>query len=130
MREEIDTGLPTPGQPFSWATGAGDFVFTTHGPVTVDGSILQGDIEAQTRLTLDNLRRALAAAGCDLDDVVQAQIFLVDVADMAPVDAVYRTVFRPPWPTRASLVVAALVAPGMRIELSVIARRPGTRALG
>lgn len=130
MREEIDTGLPTPGQPFAWATGAGDFVFTTHGPVTADGSILQGDIAAQARLTLDNLGRALAAAGCDFDDVVQVQIFLVDVADMAPVDAVYRTVFRAPWPTRASLVVAALVAPGMRIELSAIARRPTAQGRG
>lgn len=123
-REEIDTGLPTPGQPFSWATRADGFVFTTHGPVLPDGSILQGDVTAQARLTLDNLGRALAAAGCGYDDVVQVQIFLVDVADMAPVDAVYRTVFRAPWPTRASLVVAGLVAPGMRIEVCATARCP------
>lgn len=130
MREEIDTGLPTPGQPFAWATHADGFVFTTHGPVLPNGGILQAGIEAQARLTLDNLGQALAAAGCGYDDVVQVQIFLLDVADMAPVDAVYRTVFRPPWPTRASLVVAGLVAPGMRIELAAIAHRRAPRTGG
>lgn len=123
-REKIDTDLPAPGQPFSWATRANGFVFTTHGPVQADGTILQDGIEAQTRLTLDNLGRALRAAGGGYDDVVQVQIFLVDVADMAPVDAIYRTVFRAPYPTRASLVVAGLVAPGMRIEVCATAHIP------
>jgi 2-iminobutanoate/2-iminopropanoate deaminase len=121
MRETIDTGLPEPGQPFSWATRAGGFIFTTHGPVQRDGTILQADIEAQTRLSLDNLKMALDRCGATLDDVVQVQIFLIDVADMAPVDRIYRDYFEAPYPTRASLVVAALVAPGMRIEICATA---------
>jgi 2-iminobutanoate/2-iminopropanoate deaminase len=127
MRETIDTGLPDPGQPFAWATRAAGFIFTTHGPVQPDGTILQAGIEAQTRLTLDNLKMALAGGGATLDDVVQVQIFLIDVSDMASVDRVYRDYFKAPYPTRASLVVAALVAPGMRIEICVTALAPDRR---
>lgn len=122
MREEIATGLPSLGQPFSWAVSDGQMVYTSHGPVTAEGAILQGDITAQTRLTLDNLRRAVEAAGGSLDDVLQVQLYLLDVADMRPVDAVYADVFRAPYPSRSTAVVAALVAPGMRIELLATAR--------
>ena len=87
MRREIDTGLPSLGQPFSWAVGDGPMVYTSHGPVTAEGRILNGDITAQTRLTLDNLRRTMEAAGGSLDDVLQVQLYLLDVADMKPVDA-------------------------------------------
>ncbi|MDB5532274.1 MAG: RidA family protein [Hyphomicrobiales bacterium] len=125
MRETIETGLPQHSQPFAWATRAGGFIFTTHGPVQSDGTILQAPIEQQARLTLDNLKTALANAGASLDDVAQVQIFLIDAADMAPVDRVYREYFQAPYPTRASLVVAGLVAPGMRIELCAVAHAPG-----
>lgn len=122
MREEIDTGLPSLGQPFSWAIRDGEMVYTSHGPVTQDGKILQGDVTAQAELTLGNLRRALAAAGGTLDDVRQVQLYLLDAADMKPVDAVYARFFTAPYPSRATAVVAALVAPGMRIELLATAR--------
>lgn len=122
MRQEIDTGLPSLGQPFSWAVADGAMVYTSHGPVTAEGKILQGDITAQTELTLDNLRRAMEAAGGSLDDVLQVQLYLLDVADMKPVDAVYTQVFRAPYPSRSTAVVAALVAPGMRVELLATAR--------
>lgn len=128
MRQEIDTGLPSLGQPFSWAVGDGTMVYTSHGPVTADGKILQGDITAQTRLTLDNLRRAMEAAGGSLDDVLQVQLYLLDVADMKPVDAVYAEVFRAPYPSRSTAVVAALVAPGMRVELLATARIAARKA--
>jgi 2-iminobutanoate/2-iminopropanoate deaminase len=122
MRQEIDTGLPSLGQPFSWAVGDGQMVYTSHGPVTPEGRILKDDITAQTRLTLDNLRRTMEAAGGSMDDVLQVQLYLLDVADMKPVDAVYAEFFRSPYPSRSTAVVAALVAPGMRIELLATAR--------
>ncbi len=124
MRTEISTGLPTPGQPFSWAIASDGLIFTAQGPVLPDGGILRGDIAAQTRLTLENLRASLRAGGADLDDVLQLQVYLIDGADVAAMDAVFRAFFDPPWPNRCTLIVAGLVAPGMRIEMSVIARRP------
>ena len=122
MRTAIDTGLPALQQPFSWAVkvpAGRALVFTNHGPVRADGTIDNGSIEAQARLTFANLQQAVAAAGGTLDNVVQVLIYLTDMADMAAVDAVYREFFASPYPSRSSAVVAALVAPGMRIEIVV-----------
>ncbi|HIH2751781.1 RidA family protein [Burkholderia aenigmatica] len=119
MKEVIDTGLPSLGQPFSWAVRAGNLVFTAHGPVRSDGSVDTGPIEDQARLTFSNLARTMAAAGGSLDDVTQVQIQMTDVASMPIIDNVYREYFCAPYPNRSSVVVSALVVPGMGIEIVV-----------
>lgn len=121
MKEVVDAGLPALAQPFSWAVKAGGMLFTTHGPVRADGSIDTGPIEQQARLTLENVRQAVIASGAQMCDVVQVMIYLVDVADMPIVDAVYREFFAVPYPNRSSVGVNALVVPGMRIEVVVYA---------
>lgn len=117
MKETIDTGLPPLGQPFSWAVKAGGLLFTTHGPLRPDGSIDTGPIAQQARLTLQNLRSAVQAAGAQMSDVAQVLIYMTDAQDMSAIDAVYREFFEAPWPNRSSVVVSGLVVPGMRIEL-------------
>ncbi|MFT4067007.1 RidA family protein [Paraburkholderia sp.] len=126
MKENIDIGLPPPAQPFSWAVKAAGLLFTTHGPVLPDGSIDTGPIGQQARITLQNVQRAVEAAGARMRDVAQVLIYLVDENDMAAVDAVYREFFAPPYPNRSSVAVRSLVAPGMRIEMVVYAAVPGT----
>ncbi|MDM0116926.1 RidA family protein [Variovorax sp. J22R133] len=121
----VDVGLPPLGQPFSWAVQAGGLLFTTHGPVCQDGSIDTGPIERQARLTLENLRRAVHAAGARMGDVAQVLIYLTDAGDMAAVDAAYREFFSAPYPNRSSVVVQALVVPGMRIEMVAYAVASG-----
>ncbi|VWC69659.1 enamine deaminase RidA [Burkholderia lata] len=125
MKEVIDTGLPSLGQPFSWAVRAGNLVFTAHGPVRSDGSVDTGPIEEQARLTFSNLAQTMAAAGGSLDDVTQVQIQMTDVDSMPIIDNVYREYFRAPYPNRSSVVVKALVVPGMGIEIVVNAVLPG-----
>ncbi|MDA7414752.1 RidA family protein [Xenophilus arseniciresistens] len=118
MKQVIDAGLPPLKQPFSWAVKAtGAMLFTAHGPVRQDGSIDTGSIEAQTRLTFGNLRRTLENAGGTLADVTQVLIYMTDVKDMPAIDAVYREFFEAPYPNRSSAAVAALVVPGMKIEI-------------
>lgn len=118
MKQVIDVGLPALKQPFSWAVKAsGAMLFTAHGPVRIDGTIDTGPIEAQTRLTFENLRRAVQAAGGSMADVTQVLIYMTDVADMPAIDAVYREFFEAPYPNRSSAAVAALVVPGMKIEI-------------
>ena len=117
MKEIIDCGLPALAQPFSWAVRGAGLLFTAHGPVRQDGSIDTGTIEAQARLTFANLQRAVQAAGGSLSDVTQVLIYMVDIADMKAIDAVYREFFSPPWPNRSSMGVSALVVPGMKLEI-------------
>ncbi|SFP54233.1 RidA family protein [Variovorax sp. 770b2] len=124
MKEAIDVGLPAMAQPFSWAVKAGGLLFTTHAAVRPDGSVDTGPVEQQARLTLENIRRAVLAAGGRMSDVAQVLIYLTDALDMPAVDAVYREFFVPPYPNRSSVVVRALVVPGMRVEMVVYAAIP------
>ena len=118
MKQVIDVGLPEIGQPFSWAVKAsGAMLFTAHGPVRADGSIDTGPIDAQARLTFANLARTLVAAGGTLNDVTQVLIYMTDIADMKAIDTVYREFFSAPYPNRSSAAVAALVVPGMKLEI-------------
>jgi len=118
MKQVIDIGLPALKQPFSWAVkGTGQMLFTSHGPVRMDGTIDTGPIEEQARLTFSNLRMALMAAGGTLADVTQVLIYMTDVKDMPAIDAVYREFFTAPYPNRSSAAVAALVVSGMKLEI-------------
>lgn len=121
MKELITGGLPTPPQPFSWAVRSSGLLFVTHGPVQADGTILQASIEEQTELTLKNFVATLDEVGADLSAMVQMTVFLIDGAHMSRVDKIYSQYFEAPYPNRASLIVAGLVAPGMMIEIQGIA---------
>jgi 2-iminobutanoate/2-iminopropanoate deaminase len=117
VKKVIDVGLPALKQPFSWAVKArGEMLFTAHGPVRADGTIETGSIEAQARLTFENLRRACEAAGGSLADVTQVLIYMTDIADSPAIDAVYREFFVAPYPNRSSVGGVTLVVPGMKIE--------------
>lgn len=121
MKHIVDIGLPSIAQPFSWAVKAGGLLFTTHGPVRGDGTLDTGPIEQQARLTLENVRRAVAAAGGRMSDVAQVLIYMTDERDMPVIDSIYREFFEAPYPNRSSVAVRGLVAPGMRVEMVVYA---------
>lgn len=125
MKQVVDVGLPPLKQAFSWAVKAkGEMLFMVNGPVRPDGSIDTGSIEQQARLTFANMQRAMQAAGGSLENVTQVLIYMTDVADMDIIDKVYREFFSAPFPNRASVGVAALVEPGMKLEVVAYAMTP------
>ncbi|MGE8520199.1 MAG: RidA family protein [Alcaligenes faecalis] len=125
MKQFVDVGLPPLKQAFSWAVKAkGEMLFMVNGPVRPDGSIDTGSIEQQARLTFANMQRATQAAGGSLENVTQVLIYMTDVADMDIIDKVYREFFSAPFPNRASVGVAALVEPGMKLEVVAYAMIP------
>ena len=125
MKQVVDVGLPPLKQAFSWAVKAkGEMLFMVNGPVRPDGSIDTGSIEQQARLTFANMQRATQAAGGTLENVTQVLIYMTDVADMDIIDKVYREFFSVPFPNRASVGVAALVEPGMKLEVVAYAMIP------
>jgi enamine deaminase RidA (YjgF/YER057c/UK114 family) len=116
MRKVVKTHLPVESAPIEWATMGGDYLYTAHVPIRQDGTFETGDIAAQTRLTMDNLKRTVEAAGGTLDDVTQVLIYLPNKEDFAGMNEVYRTYFKQPFPNRAT-VVAGLMIPDARIEI-------------
>ena len=116
------TAAPAIG-PYSPAVRAGNLVFIS-GQIPLDpatGQLVEGDIRAQTRRVLDNLRELLVAAGADTSHVVRTTIFLADLSDFATVNEIYATYFTPPYPARATVQVARLPR-DVRVEIDAIAQ--------
>ena len=116
MKRAVNTGLPAVSRPIEWATIADGILYTAQLPLKADGSFDTGDIDAQTELTLANLKRTVEAAGGSLADVTQVLVYLPDPRDFEGMNAVYARYFSKPYPNRATLV-ANLVVPGARIEI-------------
>ena len=107
----------------SKAIRAGDFVFLTGQIPFQDGApMTTGSIEDQTRVTLDLIRENLAAAGCELSDVVKAMVWLRDRADFPGFNEVYGEYFPEEPPTRSAVVSDLLV--DVRVEVEVVAYKP------
>jgi 2-iminobutanoate/2-iminopropanoate deaminase len=118
-------GAPTPTGPYSPVVRAGDFVFVAgHVPSDLTtGQMIPGTIEDQTRLTLQNVVRALAAAGASAADVVKVNVYLKDPADWGAMNEVYKEVFGAAKPARTTVGVA-FANPDMKIEIDCIAYHP------
>jgi len=84
------------------------------------GTVIEGDVAAQTRQVLDNLGAVLAAAGASFANVVKTTIFLADMADFATVNAIYGERF-PAEPPARSTVAAAGLPRNVRVEIDAIA---------
>jgi enamine deaminase RidA (YjgF/YER057c/UK114 family) len=115
---QIHTGLPERADSlFSWAVAANGTLYTAQIPVSADGALVSGGIEAQTEQVFANLFRTLEAAGATAGDVAQVLIYVTDRAWLPFVNAVWLRHFRAPFPNRASFVVAGLAREEMLIEI-------------
>jgi reactive intermediate/imine deaminase len=115
---------PAPVGPYNQAVQAGGFLFCS-GQIALDpttGAMVgSGDVEAETRQVLANLKAVLAAAGTTPQQVVRTTVFLADLADFGRVNALYSEVFgEGVSPARACVEVAALPK-GARVEIDCIA---------
>ncbi len=123
-KEPVRTdGAPAAIGPYSQAIVAGDHVFCS-GQIPLDpgsGAIAAG-IEAQTEQVLRNLEAVLAAAGCNLGDVVKTTVYLTDLTEFPRMNAVYEKHFPDPPPARATVEVSALPM-GVSVEIEAIAFR-------
>ena len=88
----------TPGQPVSPLAQAirfGNMLFVS-GQGSLDpatGSVVKGDIVAQTRRTLDNLMNILEAAGATANNIVNMRVILRNVADCPRFNETFREYF-------------------------------------
>ena len=116
-------GKKNPNLPFHPAVRAGDFIFVS-GQVAKDaeGNMVSGTIEEETRATIESVRRALADAGADLDDVVKATVFLEDARNFGRYNGVFKEYF--PQGLLARTTVEARAVIETKIEIEVTAYKP------
>lgn len=79
------------------------------------------DIAGQTRQVLAAIDALLARAGSDKSRILRAQIFLVDLAEFAAMNAVWEAWVVPGHTPARATVQAALARPEWKIEIVVTA---------
>jgi 2-iminobutanoate/2-iminopropanoate deaminase len=119
MTDATARPLPTPGGHYRHAVRRGNLIFTAGQLGWDDDRVLAEGIEAQTRLALDNLSRALASEGATLADLVSVNAYLSDLADFAAYNDAYKSVIPVDPPARTS--VGVQLSPGCLVEISGIA---------
>ncbi len=107
--------------PYSQATKFENLIFTSGQiPLNTDGELLDGDIQAQTKLVLNNLKAVIEAAGSSLDKVLKCTCFLSDMNNFAAMNEVYAKFFDNNPPARSAVEVARLPK-DVLIEIEAIA---------
>ena len=115
---------PAPVGPYNQAVQAGGWLYCS-GQIPLDPAtgkmVGSGDVEAETRQVLRNLKAVLSAAGTEAAKVVRTTVYLVDLDDFQAVNAIYAELFGSGVsPARACVQVAALPK-GSKVEIDCIA---------
>ena len=108
--------------PLSQATLAGNVLYT-QGAVAFDehGEIVgKGDIRAQTKQALENIKALVEIAGGTMLDVTSTTVYLTDLANSLGMNEVYRAYFPVDPPARATVRVD-LGHPDFLIEIQATA---------
>ena len=124
MAAEVVATDKAPGAigPYSQAIKLGGLVFTAGQIplVPATGTLVEGDVTAQTEQVMRNLAAVLEAAGSSLARVVKTTCFLENLDDFAAFNAVYGKHMGDNRPARSTVQVAKLPA-GARVEVEAIA---------
>lgn len=121
-------GLSTPMARYAHAVivpADDDLIFISgEGGQDAKGKLVSDDVVAQTRQTMENLKKALAAAGSDFPHVVRMDIYLTDLNHMPGVRKVRDPYLDPRHaPAMTTVKVASLVIPRAKVEINVVAVR-------
>ena len=95
------------------------------------GQVAGGNVVAQTKQALDNVRAVVEAAGCGMRDIVRLQTFLTHAEDIPGFMRARAEVFPRyfpdgAYPPNTLLVVSRLVKPELLVEIEAMAVKPAT----
>jgi 2-iminobutanoate/2-iminopropanoate deaminase len=116
---------PKPGGHYSQAVVSGNLIFVAGQLPLVTGTQppqLPDGIEAQTRRALENAIAIVEAAGSSAAQVVNATLYITDVAFWPKVNEVFAAIFGEHRPARA-MVTSPTLHFGALIEVQLIAER-------
>ncbi len=96
-------------------------------------TVAVGDVGAQTKQALENVRAIVEAAGCTMQQIVRLQTFLTHAEDIPGFMAARAEVFPKyfpdgAYPPNTLLVVSRLVLPELLVEVEAMAVKPAAVA--
>ncbi|MEK6625597.1 MAG: Rid family detoxifying hydrolase [Bdellovibrionota bacterium] len=118
----IDTEMaPKAIGPYSQGVRVGDFCFFS-GQIGLEPTTgeLKNNFDEQLDQVLRNIDGLLKSEKLTHDNVIKSTIFMTDLGQFSKVNSAYEIFFRPPYPARSTVQIAALPK-GAVIEIEVIA---------
>jgi 2-iminobutanoate/2-iminopropanoate deaminase len=90
--------------------------------VNADGKLVgAGDVVTQTRVCLENLAKALAAAGSGFEDVLKVTVYLTDINARTSINPVRVEFFGDSRPASTLVQICALAVKGAEVEIEAVA---------
>jgi 2-iminobutanoate/2-iminopropanoate deaminase len=87
-----------------------------------EGNIVgKGDMRAQTRQVLENIKAVLDKAGATFDQIVKVTVFITDMSRFQEIHEVRAQYFKKDYPASTMVQVSGLVSPEMMIEIEAVA---------
>jgi 2-iminobutanoate/2-iminopropanoate deaminase len=115
------TNAPAAIGPYAQAIKVGGMLYTSGQiPLRPDGTMVEGDITAQTQQVLSNLKAILNEAGVDFAKVIKTTVFLKNLDDFVAMNTIYAEAFGAHTPARSTVQVAKLPKDAL-VEIEVIA---------
>ena len=109
--------------PYSQAVSHGSMLYCS-GQVAIDpesGILIAGEIEAETRLVLQNLEAVLNEGGATRASVVKCTVFVRDMDMYTRINGVYEAFFGVSAPPARELVEVSRLPKDANVEISAIA---------
>lgn len=100
------------------------------GQVSLDASgaiVGAGDIRAQVRQTLTNIRTVLKTIGGRMSDITSLTHYTTDIQAFMQTGDIRKEFFAAPYPVTTTVEVAALYNPDLVIEITAVAEIPRER---
>ncbi len=102
----------------------GDVVYSS-GQLGMKRDAPDSTVGGQTTVALESIKAVFEAAGTTMAQAAKCTVFLIDVKDFGGMNTAYRAFFPTTPPARSTVVVAALVVAGAKVEIECVAAMPG-----
>lgn len=117
------TKAPAPIGPYNQAVLIKDTLYIS-GQIPIDpatGELVEGDIQKETRQSMENLKAILEEAGMTFEHVIKSSIFIKDMNQFAQINAVYGSYFDEATAPARETVEVANLPKFVNVEISMIA---------
>jgi 2-iminobutanoate/2-iminopropanoate deaminase len=114
---------PAPIGPYNQAVLTGNTLYIS-GQIPIDpasGELVVGDIQNETRQSMENLKAILKEAGMDFTHVVKTSIFVKDMHQFSLINEVYGSYFDAATAPARETVEVANLPKFVNVEISMIA---------
>ena len=116
---------PAPIGPYNQAILVGNTLYTS-GQIAIDpatNELVLDNIEAETKVVMENLKAILEAADLTFEHAIKATIFISDMANFARINSVYGSYFDVATAPARETVQVACLPKNVNVEISLVAQR-------